>query len=241
MSANSAYLRPTLVAMDAGHGRVNKDNSPKEDVKDDTTKAPFDKTSHEEANKVADELPPPRKRARANSNYEYEEAHSGPQGAFIIDSGAPVYIIDGHLVADLSAKQPEKLTPKKITKTLDAAARHIAAQSHFEVPVDAICCQERNIRSHMAYAAHQLCYHIRIREQFEAEHQRLLDIMKERKLSPINYGTSEVNTDSRVPCPDHGHAPSLCPYLPESDDEDLGDLDTYDYCLKFSSSAYLPE
>ncbi|KAJ7441713.1 hypothetical protein FB451DRAFT_1190900 [Mycena latifolia] len=144
------------------------------------------KTQPEEAEKVAGKTPlPSRKRRRASSFYEYIDSHESVQGMY--SSTWPFYSADLRPAVALTPKQLPKLTPQHITNTIDRAHTLVTTKQP-EVPDEAIIRQDRNVRSNLAFATHQIAYQLKMRDELLTEHLRLNEIMKERKLTTAELG-----------------------------------------------------
>lgn len=151
------------------------------------------KTDPTEAAKVLDEIPPApsRKRPRSSSFYDFDDAHSGPQGALSISHDLYSFV-KGRLVSNLTQKQIDKFTPKRVNELTESAKRAIADQSRVGLPDDAVMRQERHVRSHMANCAHQLQHFLRTRDYLAIEHKRLMAILDQRRLRPSNSGSIDM-------------------------------------------------
>ncbi|KAJ7473487.1 hypothetical protein FB451DRAFT_1175122 [Mycena latifolia] len=144
------------------------------------------KTQPEEAEKVAGETPLPScKRRHASSFYEYIDSHESVQGMY--SSTWPFYSADLRPAVALTPKQLAKLTPQHISNTINRA-RTLVSTKQPEVPDEAIIRQDRNVRSNLAFATHQITYQLKMRDKLLTEHLRLNEIMKERKLTTAELG-----------------------------------------------------
>ncbi len=150
------------------------------------------KTNPKETNKVLDELPPPppRKRQRSRSFYEFEEAHSGPQGMSTPEDY--YFFVNGRLVVNMIQKNLNQFTQKQSNIIVENSLRAVVAQAKVSTPDDAVIRQERHVRAHMANATSQLQHHLKVREALSNQHKRLLSQMDERKLKPSNSGSYEL-------------------------------------------------
>lgn len=71
-----------------------------------------------------------------------------------------------------------------------ARARNIVHTPQPDPTDDAIIRQDRNVRSNLAFATHQIAYQLKMRDELLEEHKRLTALMQERNLPLPKEGPS---------------------------------------------------